>query len=192
MKTALFTISLLLSISSFCQNVDTVNIYKSETKYKQKHYLGFWNYNTESFSMPYHKFTSQDSDVFYGNNAEYIKYYTRPNGKLILEGLRRDSHTYLYGRIINYYHNGSIKSIENRDNLNYDTCGLFLSINEGPGPMDSNLYFYRNGTTKKIITYNVIITSCDKPDFNILVITTHFARNQKIKTTEEIITDWDY
>ncbi len=192
MKTACLTFFLLISISAFNQNADTINIYKSETKYKQKHYLNALIYNTESFSMPYHKFTSQDSSVFFGNNAVYIKFYTRPNGKLILEGFREESQTYLHGRIIHYYRNGSIKSIENRDNLNYDTCEVVLSINEGPGRMGINQYYYKNGNTKKIITYKVIIVACNKPDFNILVITTHFTRNKKLKTTEEIITDWKY
>ncbi len=183
---------IFISFDTFSQTIDTVNIYKSERGGKESYYFQRWFANDNNYSE-YGKRNHQDSLVMFPTKTSYFKYYTRPNGRLILEGKNSWIGSYLDGEVKFYYKNGEIKRIENWGIREKDTCGVKLSVHDEPAPKDTWKYFDCKERLTQTDFFHIDILSCKPLSYKLIKTCNYYnTTGTLIKTTNELIESYTF
>lgn len=191
----IFNIS-FISLCTFSQTIDTISIYKSEATYGQKIYYKYWFWDGKGFSYVRRRATHQDSLVMFTAKTVYFKYYSKPNGRLILEGKNSPGGSYLDEDVKFYSKKGRLKRIENWGYREKDTCGVKLTVHDAPAPKGVWKFFDKKGRIVKTYTYHIDVISCEPMSYKFIKTTRYYKRTGiLLKAKDETIessTIFDY
>ena len=147
---------ILLSLCSFAQKTDTIQIFKSKAGIPFRIYETEWFLKTGSYTIDPKQLTPQDTLIrSRGNYDYYYKLYAKPGAHMIMEGKRCNGHTCLIGDLKYYYANGKLKRIEiwhartsSVTGCDNPTHGIEALEREGTWR-----YYRKNGTLKQTIEF---------------------------------------
>jgi hypothetical protein len=189
----LLFITTFVSFETFAQNIDTVNIYKSKARTRESVYYKHWFWCDKNYSFGAQNIRHQDSLVLFPTKTYYYKYYSRPNGRLILEGKNSYLGSYLDGEVKVYYRNGKIKRTENWGIRERDTCGVTLSVHDAPAPKGTWKYYDKKGHLTQTDFYHIDILACKPLSYKLVMTSNYYGATSLVtKTTNNILESYTF